>query len=69
MEIIAEELPVIYPIIPVALHAESNNVGGIELTALAGVAPYIEEVYIKVGSTGNCVEIVPNIGKYNPTFR
>ena len=46
-EIVAEELPVIYTVTPVALHAVSNNVGGIKITALAGVIPYIEEVYIK----------------------
>lgn len=46
-EIVAEELPVIYTVTPVALYAVRNKFGGIKPTALANVIPYIEEVYIK----------------------
>lgn len=46
-EIVAEELPVIYTVTPVSLYAVRNKFGGIKPTALAGVIPYIEEVYLK----------------------
>lgn len=46
-EIVADELPVIYTVTPVALYAVRNKFGGIKSTALAGVIPHIEEVYLK----------------------
>lgn len=46
-EIAAEELPVIYTVTPAALYAVRNKFGGIKPTSLAGVIPYIEEVYLK----------------------
>ncbi|MEK6679819.1 MAG: ABC transporter substrate-binding protein, partial [Nitrospirota bacterium] len=46
-EIVAEQAPVIYTVTPAALYSVRNNVGGIKQTALAGVIPYIEEIYKK----------------------
>lgn len=46
-EIVSEELPVIYTVTPTALYAVRNKFGGIKPTSLAGVIPYIEEVYLK----------------------
>lgn len=46
-EIVAEQSPVIYTVTPAALYSVRNNVGGIKQTALAGVIPYIEEIYKK----------------------
>lgn len=46
-EIVAEELPFIYTVTPISLYAVRNKFGGIKPTALAGVIPYIEDVYLK----------------------
>lgn len=46
-EIVAEELPFVYTVTPASLYAVRNKFGGIRPTALAGVIPYIEEVYLR----------------------
>jgi peptide/nickel transport system substrate-binding protein len=46
-EIASEEIPFIYTVTPISLYAVRNKFGGIKPTALAGVIPYIEEVYLR----------------------